>query len=1371
MQSVASPPTRHTRWLVPALLLLLWLGRPGVAQASCGGTTLVGDTASLNAAIVAFNAVTSGPCIFEIELTGDIVLSADVTPIDNVTAGVELVVDGAGHRVEGRAWVDDGEKTIEVFHVRADTNVTVANAAVAQGLTGIYNAGMLTVTDSTISRNYRTGIVNDGGTVTVMNSILADNDSVPSGNDGTGLVNSEGAATVTNSTISGNSNHGIANDRGLLTVTNSRISDNRKSGIDNVEGTVTVANSIVSGNALVTGWNWWPAGISNYLGSVTVTDSTISGNRTDGINNDSGTLRVANTTISGNDIGVSTISRSFSPTEGTVSLVNTTISGNASYGISNARAAVTLTNSVVADTLRGPDCENLWTLGAQHSLVERADSGCADALAAGTGNIIGKDPLLGALQDNGCAATAGAPDTAACVPTRAPLAGSPALNAGRNDLAKDPVGALLTSDQRGAGYLRIVDATVDMGAYEGSITCSVFDGANTVTVDTTSALNRAIACYNALSTVGVYTIKLANDIILTEDIQVIDNATVGAELVIDGGGYSVDGDSLRYDTFTIARDTAVTLEKITIIHSRYTGIYVLGMVTVADSVVSGSGGSGIYTQGGALNVAGSTIAGAEYEGVFVDSGTFAVTGSTISGNGSGIKNDLGTGSVSNSTISDNGDDSYSFSGISNSGTMTVTNTIISGNNPSGIKSFGTLNVGNSAITGNAADGVYGSGDTTVSNSTISGNRSSGIAGEGRLTVTNSTISANGANGIQNRYMLTVTNATIFGNGGNGVYNAWNGNSTVVNSVLADSGSGVDCFTEGNSPTIASSLVESADASCGVSDGEDGNIVGQDPVLGPLTDNGCAQKAGVPGAAACVQTHALLADSPALDKGNNDLAVDVAGIPLATDQRGAGYPRIGSGSVDMGAYEGFATCSTFDEMNAAQVETTSALNEAIACYNALTTPGLYTITLTNDITLTENLLAVDNTAVDVALVIAGEGHSVDGDSQRYHAFTIAADTWVTIDAIAITNSGGNGVSSLGTLTVADSTIADAEHSGIFNDGGSLTLINSSIADNGGSGINNKGGTGTVVNSAISSNRGSDSFFGGSGIGNTSGAMTVSNSTISGNSDAGMAGDGTLIVVNSTVSENGGSGINSQGVLTITNSTLSGNGVGAGLPAGATVMNSLLADTKSGTDCYGAGLLNIVSSLVENPDFWCVVVDGEDGNMVGQDPLLGPLTDNGCAVEAGVPSAAACVKTHALLAGSPALDAGSNDLAVDERSVALATDQRGAGYPRIVNSVVDMGAFERGDDPAPATYPLTVVIEGNGTVVDTSSAQGHEATYQVSVVAGTAVTLTATAATGSVFSGWSGACSGMDECTVNMTGAQSVTATFTLHGPVFLPLIWR
>jgi len=67
-------------------------------------------------------------------------------------------------------------------------------------------------------------------------------------------------------------------------------------------------------------------------------------------------------------------------------------------------------------------------------------------------------------------------------------------------------------------------------------------------------------------------------------------------------------------------------------------------------------------------------------------------------------------------------------------------------------------------------------------------------------------------------------------------------------------------------------------------------------------------------------------------------------------------------------------------------------------------------------------------------------------------------------------------------------------------------------------------------------------------------------------------------------------------------------------------------------------------------------GSAGNILGQDPLLGPLQNNG-----------GPTKTHALLPGSPAIDHGSNP-------AGLTFDQRGPGFARSTGAGVDIGAFE-------------------------------------------------------------------------------------------------
>jgi len=86
----------------------------------------------------------------------------------------------------------------------------------------------------------------------------------------------------------------------------------------------------------------------------------------------------------------------------------------------------------------------------------------------------------------------------------------------------------------------------------------------------------------------------------------------------------------------------------------------------------------------------------------------------------------------------------------------------------------------------------------------------------------------------------------------------------------------------------------------------------------------------------------------------------------------------------------------------------------------------------------------------------------------------------------------------------------------------------------------------------------------------------------------------------------------------------------------------------------------------------------------DPKLGPLVDNG-----------GPTKTHALLFGSPAIDAGNPQGCTDPQGAILATDQR--GYARAAGIIIgsgsprcDIGAYEFLAAPVAAVYQLYVPV---------------------------------------------------------------------------------
>jgi phospholipase C len=84
----------------------------------------------------------------------------------------------------------------------------------------------------------------------------------------------------------------------------------------------------------------------------------------------------------------------------------------------------------------------------------------------------------------------------------------------------------------------------------------------------------------------------------------------------------------------------------------------------------------------------------------------------------------------------------------------------------------------------------------------------------------------------------------------------------------------------------------------------------------------------------------------------------------------------------------------------------------------------------------------------------------------------------------------------------------------------------------------------------------------------------------------------------------------------------------------------------------------------------------------------------------------------------------------------------------------------------TYTLTVQLAGTATGTVTSSPAGINCspTCSASFASGTSVQLTATAAAGNYFAGWSGACKGTGACTGTMRGNETVTATFNINQTV-------
>ena len=129
------------------------------------------------------------------------------------------------------------------------------------------------------------------------------------------------------------------------------------------------------------------------------------------------------------------------------------------------------------------------------------------------------------------------------------------------------------------------------------------------------------------------------------------------------------------------------------------------------------------------------------------------------------------------------------------------------------------------------------------------------------------------------------------------------------------------------------------------------------------------------------------------------------------------------------------------------------------------------------------------------------------------------------------------------------------------------------------------------------------------------------------------------------------------------------------------------------------------------------------------------------------------------GSPAIDAWSAASCLDGDGAALIDDLRDASRPGDGDASgvadCDIGAFE-----LPDAYQLDVTLSGAGTGQVSSNPAGIDcgADCEEAFAENTSITLSASASAGSVFSGWSGDCSGNGDCLLSMDAAKSVTASF-------------
>jgi parallel beta-helix repeat protein len=878
---------------------------------------------------------------------------------------------------------------------------------------------------------------------------------------------------------------------------------------------------------------------------------------------------------------------------GLATLNDVTIAGNSasSGGGLYDQYETTLNNSIIAHSGSGGDIESDdASESGDNNLIDDATS-AGDFTNGVNGNLVGVTPLLANLSNYG-----GPTETMALLP------GSPAIDAGNNWLI--PAG--VDFDQRGPDFPRVVNGTVDIGAFESSgFNLSIGAGNNQSAPTNTAfplALQVSVTSNNVAEPVDGGDVNLtaptsgASATFSPSGPVMISSGTASVIATangVDGGPYTVSAAASGASpaVFSLTNEAAAIV--VTTLADSYTPDQITLPQALEDAAMLGGSQTITFAPGLA--------------------GTISLTGPLVVS--------------SNVSIEGPGDASIVVSG--GGATSSFSDFVIG----SGVTaSISGLTIAN----GNATDGggIYNDGTLLLCGVTLAGNSAAdggGILNEGSATLTNVTIANNSAadgGGIGNRGTVMLTNVTIAGNtasiGGGGIANAYGGTATLNNTIVASNAGGDIDYANVSG---AYDLIDSASSSGGLTNGVGGNIVGVPALLAGLNNYGGP-----------TPTVALLPGSPAIDGGDTALAVDPEDNRWTTDQRG--LPRVVGASVDMGAFEssGFTLAVTGGNNQSTAINTAfpaalqvsvmpnnpgDAVDGGVVTFIPPASGASATLSPSGPVTIASGVVSVTATAngivggpysvsvvtteaLPVAFTLTNQPPALivttlaDSDSPGFttlrDALTSAAelggsqtvtfaagltgtislnsglviDSDVSIDgpgASSLTVSGGGPMNAFSVFTV---------DSGVTASISSLTITNGFAPGNGGGVFND--GTLVLNNATISG----DVASRGGGVFNR-GMVSLYYDTISQNSAAAGAGvdnNGTAMLSNCTLSENSagyGGGIENDGVVMLVGDAVSGNTAytGGGLDNGGDGTATLDGGTVGGNlalDTGGGGIFN-------------------------------------------------------------------------------------------------------------------------------------------------------------------------------------------------------
>lgn len=336
----------------------------------------------------------------------------------------------------------------------------------------------------------------------------------------------------------------------------------------------------------------------------------------------------------------------------------------------------------------------------------------------------------------------------------------------------------------------------------------------------------------------------------------------------------------------------------------------------------------------------------------------------------------------------------------------------------------------------------------------------------------------------------------------------------------------------------------------------------------------------------------------------------------------------------------------------------------SCPNSVCTIVLKAGELTVYAASSAGKLTVSNLSGPASLIVSGNNAS--------RIFNVPIGGELELKGLTLRNgleNLGGAIYSEGILSISNCIIRNnttdsswymASGGGIYSYFGKLSIDSSEITGNraeSGSGIFSVGGPLTIADSTISENN-CVAYGAGIYVSTVNSRAVISNSTISRNICGAMysSGGGVSVGPSNLWEPNHNNPLHLINVTITQNYARWGGGIAShSVPMGykdasATFRNSILAENTAGQAAHA-----------QNDEILLIYNLGN--NIIGGAAVLGPLANNGGAT-----------RTHRLLPGSPAINAGNNCVQVangcGDGNPALATDQR--GQARV--GTVDIGAYE-------------------------------------------------------------------------------------------------